>query len=382
MAHSTTLHGVTNVSAGEDRLHRISVVVPVYQGARTLPTLVAELEEYTTPHQTPEGHSYVVSEVLLVHDHGPDSSDVTIRELEEAHSAVRGIWLSRNFGQHPATLAGMASSGGDWIITMDEDGQHDPAAMPTFLDTAMRERADVVYALPTNPPPHSLFRNITSKGSKWLLDKLMGSEDSRRYQSYRMVLGEIGRSVAAYVGSGVYLDVALGWIASKVAQAPVELRSEGDRVSGYRTRTLISHFWRMVLSSGTKGLRAVTIAGAAAAAIGILLALYLFIAWLAGHGASQAGWTSTMVVLLVFAGVLLFFLGIIAEYIGVNVNMAMGKPAYLIVSDPGRGPLGRPAGSPAETTGPAPATPPTPGPAPATAPEPPLPPGATPPPSV
>jgi undecaprenyl-phosphate 4-deoxy-4-formamido-L-arabinose transferase len=73
---------------------------------------------------------------------------------------------------------------------------------------------------------------------------------------------------------------------------------------------------------------------------GIGLAIYFVIAYLAGHGAGQQGWTSTMVVLLVSTGAILFALGVIAEYVGVNVNMAMGKPAYLIVSDPALGPLG------------------------------------------
>lgn len=328
-------------AAGPLNPHRISVVVPVYQGERTLPPLVTELAAMTTEHLTPGGRPYRVEEVVLVHDHGPDASAAVIRELETEHEFVRGVWLSRNYGQHPATLAGMASSGGEWIVTLDEDGQHDPADMGTMLDVALDQQASVVYGKALNPPPHGWFRNTSSKGAKWVLAKLLGSRDSQSYQSYRLLLGEIGRSAAAYVGSGVYLDIAIGWIAGNVAQAPVTLRSEGERTSGYRVRTLLSHFWRMVLSSGTKGLRLVSGLGALAAVGGVLLALYFLVARLAGHGASEPGWTSLMVVFLVGIGFTMFFLGIIAEYIGVSVNMAMGKPAYLIVSDPGNGPLSR-----------------------------------------
>ena len=138
--------------------HRISVVIPVYQGRQTLPDLMAELDALTRPFSTPEGAEAVVTEVFLVHDHGPDGSDATIRELAAQYDVVRPVWLSRNFGQHPATLAGMASSGGDWIVTLDEDGQHDPADMGNLLDAALREQADVVYAKATNAPPHSAFR--------------------------------------------------------------------------------------------------------------------------------------------------------------------------------------------------------------------------------
>ncbi len=86
---------------------------------------------------TPGGLPFRVAEVLLVNDCGPDDSAGVMRRLEREHPWVRTIWLSRNFGQHAATLAGMASSGGDWIVTMDEDGQHDPADIPTLLDVAM-----------------------------------------------------------------------------------------------------------------------------------------------------------------------------------------------------------------------------------------------------
>ena len=323
--------------------HAISVVVPVYQGERTLPGLLAEIERLTVAGRTPVGHPYCVTEVLLVHDHGPDGSAAVIRELAARYPVVRPVWLSRNFGQHPATLAGMASAGGEWIVTLDEDGQHDPADIPVLLDAALAERADVVYAAPTNAPSHGALRNAASRGSKRVLASVMGRSDAPLYQSYRLVLGEVGRSVAAYAGGGVYLDVALSWIASRVTTAPVALRDEGDRTSGYSLRTLSSHFWRMVVSSGTRPLRLVSVLGVVFAVLGIVLALVLLGQRLWGDDVDVQGWTSTMVVVLLSTGATLFSLGIIAEYLGVAVNMAMGKPLYVIVSDPAHGPLGRSA---------------------------------------
>ena len=113
---------------------------------------------------SPAGRHYRVTEVVLVHDCGPDASDDTVRALAAAHDWVRPVWLSRNFGQHAATLAGIAASGGEWVVTMDEDGQHDPEAIGALLDTAMTEQADVVYARPTNEPPHGALRNLASRG--------------------------------------------------------------------------------------------------------------------------------------------------------------------------------------------------------------------------
>jgi len=281
-----------------------------------------------------------VHEVVLAFDHGPDDSARVIRTLAAERSYVKAVWLSRNFGQHAATLAGIASSGGDWVVTLDEDGQHDPAAIGSLLDTAMSRHADVVYAEPTNAPPHGYVRNTASRTSKRILETVFGGGRASNFNSFRLILGEIGRSVAAYSGTGVYLDVALSWVAANIVTSPVELREEGDRRSGYSYKRLMAHFWRMILTSGTRGLRLVTALGALFAVGGIIFALWLTIMRFA-VGDVPEGWTSQMVLTALGTGAILVSLGIIAEYIGVAVNMALGKPAYLIVRDPSAGPLGR-----------------------------------------
>jgi undecaprenyl-phosphate 4-deoxy-4-formamido-L-arabinose transferase len=322
--------------------HLVSVVVPVYQGEKHLPALLAEIAESVEGAVSPDGTPYRVVETLLVHDRGPDRSDRVMRELAEKYPFVRTVWLSRNYGQHAATLAGMASSGGEWIVTMDEDGQHDPRDIGVLLDAALESGSSLVYARPENRPPHSAFRNGTSRAAKWLVNKFSGGADASVFHSYRLVLGEVGRSVAAYAGAGVYLDIALSWVVGTPVTAPVSLRDEGERRSGYSLRSLMSHFWRMVLTGGTRGLRAVSALGAAFATVGLLIAVGLVVNKLVNPDAVDIrGWTSLVVVILVCTGAVLFSLGVIAEYIGVAVNMAMGRPPYLITSDPESGPLGR-----------------------------------------
>jgi len=322
--------------------HTVSVVIPVYRGELTLDAVVAELLALPSPWVSDAGHLIEVTEVLLVWDNGPDGSAEVIRRLAATHPQVRPIWLSRNFGQHAATLAGMASSGGEWIVTIDEDGQHDPRSIADMIDVAMAQSSPVVYAEATNPAPHGRLRNAASKVAKWTVVVFTGGGAAPHYyQSYRLILGEIGRSVAAYAGSGVYLDVAIGWVAGSYATCPVTLRQEGHRPSGYSFRSLLSHFWSLVISSGTRGLRTVSIIGVAFAVLGIAVGGWLLVSSLTGTQQAVRGWASTMVVILVTSGTMLFSLGVVAEYLGVAVNMAMGKPLYLIVSDPVAGPLGR-----------------------------------------
>jgi glycosyltransferase involved in cell wall biosynthesis len=324
--------------------HQVSVVIPVYQGEHTLDALLTELDALRVVTKSPGGRGFQIHEVVLVHDHGPDLSAEVIRRLVRQYDYVFPVWLSRNYGQHPATLAGMASSGGEWIVTLDEDGQHNPVDIGNLLDAAMDAQAAVVYGDPQNPAPHGALRNVASKGAKWLLSRVFAGAQSTSYQSFRLILGDVGRSVAAYAGSGVYLDVALGWVAGKPAQAPIVLRSEGRR-SGYSYRRLFSHFWRMVVTSGTRGLRLVSLLGALFAVFGVAIALWVLVSRFGGHEVPE-GWASTIMIVLLSSGATLVALGIIAEYIGVAVNMAMGKPPYLIVSDRSNGPLGRDAPQP------------------------------------
>lgn len=321
-------------------LHRVSVVIPVYRGEATLAGVVGELLDLPLDWQSPNGNLLSIGEILLVWDRGPDHSDRVIRELAARDSRVRPIWLTRNFGQHAATLAGMASSGGDWVATIDEDGQHDVTAIPALLDRALAQRADVVYAEPLGPTPHGFVRDLFSRLAKLSVGRLVGRNDPTRYQSFRLVIGEIARSVAAYAGSGVYLDVALGWVTQGVTAVPVTPRKLEGRPSGYTFRSLLSHYWRLVISSGTGALRIVSLLGLALAVFGFAGAVWLTAAVATGQATAVRGWASTVVIMLLTSGATLFSLGIIAEYLGASVNMAMGKPLYLIGSDPQSGPLG------------------------------------------
>jgi undecaprenyl-phosphate 4-deoxy-4-formamido-L-arabinose transferase len=326
--------------AGASREHTVSVVVPVYRGETTLESLLAELDPLTDLNKTPAGRPFRVEEVLLVHDGSPDRSDVVIRKLAADHSYVYPIWLSRNFGQHPATLAGMSSTGGDWIVTLDEDGQFDPGDIASMLDVALDEGAQLVYGAPTNPPPHGRARNASSRTAKVLVNKVLTENEVPQFSSFRLLLGEIGRGLAAYVGAGAYLDVALSWVVGSTAMCPVEFRQTPDRTSGYSWKKLFNHFFQLVITSGTRPLRLVSLMGAVLAAGGILVAVVLVILRIL-HTITVPGWTSVTVLLLLVGGANLVALGVVAEYVGAAVRMAMGKPLYLMTSDPAAGPLHR-----------------------------------------
>ena len=312
---------------------RLSVVIPVYRGEVTLPALLAEIEPLTHTQTTPGGREFVVEEVLLVWDRGPGNSDKVLRQLSQQYTWVRPLWLSRNFGQHAATLAGMTSSGGDWIVTIDEDGQQDPAFIAQMLDAAYDQEAQLVYGTPSNPPPHSAVRNLASKSVKKVFAGALADGGFAEFNSYRLVLGEIGRSVAAYTGTGVYLDVALSWVVADATTFPVVARREGREASNYTYRRLFGHFSRLIVSSGTRPLFFVSWLGVLFVLMGAAASVWVLYQRISGE-IIIAGWASTFIALMLIGGAMLLSLGIIAQYIGAATNMSLGKPLYVVVRDP------------------------------------------------
>ena len=312
----------------------------MYRGEHSLPGLIEELSIFANPNHThhsatPKGTAFVIKEVLLVHDSGPDRSDLILEDLAAQYSFVKPIWLSRNYGQHAATLSGMASASGSWVVTMDEDGQQNPAEIGKMLDIALEGHYQIVYAQPINPPPHGPFRNFCSKLAKKIAVQFLGSQyKSGVFNSYRLMDGEIARIIAAYCGNGVYLDVALFWIANRIGYAPVTLRGE-SRPSSYSLTMLMNHFWRMVLTSGTRPLRLITIMGGISFILAVFLLAYALYSKFIEATPIQ-GWTSLLIIISFFSGMIMVSLGVVAEYLALATGIVMGKPLYVVTSKPTR----------------------------------------------
>ena len=311
----------------------LAVVVPVYQGEHTLPALVDELQALRDDLVT-EDASFRLHEVILVHDCGPDGSVETIEKLEASFDWVRAVWLTRNYGQHPATIAGISATSTDWVVTMDEDGLHDPADIRRLVAQSEKDASPLIYAQSGNRRPHSAFRNLSSRVANRAFGLLVGSESNANFSSFRLLDGPIGRGLAAYCGHGVYLDVALSWVMPRTSHVDVHYRDEirgSDQGSGYHFRSLLSHFRRLVLTSGTRPLRAIAVLGVVTTVVGLLVAIGAVALRLFGD-VDQAGWTSVIIAISVFSGIIMIALGTVAEYLSVAVTMAAGRPLYMTTS--------------------------------------------------
>ena len=207
----------------------------------------------------------------------------------------------------------------------------------------MARLADVVYAEPTNPPTTRLRPELWRPGRR---SDCCGPRPTTSTPPNSRVTGwcwaRSAGSVAAYAGAGVYLDVALAWVAgrSPPARSYCAARAVGRRDIRCARCPRTSGGWCSPAAPGRCGWSACW----ACLRRRRLPAGALFLRGQVRLEPEQPGGLAVADgALLVVSGAILFSLGVIAEYIGVAVNMAMGKPLYLIVSDPGDGPLGRAA---------------------------------------
>ncbi len=316
----------------------LSVVVPVYSGASYLEELcrrVAAVREGWARVRAP----VALHELILVDDNAIDESPELLDRLSAERDWVRVLHLSRNYGQHPATIAGILHSSGDWVATLDEDLQHPPEQLEAMLRLAVSEERDIVYAAPKGATHKKLVRDLGSRLYKRLISVLAGNRNVSLFNSFRMLRGSVARAASSVCGHETYFDVALSWFSLRVGLLELEIVDErvssGQR-SGYSFRKLLSHARRLLLSAQVKTLRAGALIGVLAMSFGFLFASYITAQELLFPGSfGQKGWGSLMVVNLVFGGAALFLIGAVLEYLAVLVLRAQGKPVFFVIDRSG-----------------------------------------------
>jgi polyisoprenyl-phosphate glycosyltransferase len=312
----------------------LSVVVPVYQGAQHLDALVTALAAVRAQLEADDS-PVRLDEAFFVDDGSTDGSASVLAALQASHSWVTVIPLSRNFGQHPATIAGILHSSGDWIASMDEDLQHDPKYLVPLLQHAVRESVDIVYAKPVGTVHKSWLRDLGSLGFKSLMSRLTGDPHVRDFNSFRMMRGGIARASAAVCAHDPYFDVALSWFTDRIGTLPIEMqdrRYSEQRRSGYTLGSLGRHAGRMLASSRLTYLRLGSAVGVASLVGSVLMSLTVVGIKLFNPGAIHArGWVSLVILISFFGGLISLLAGILVELTSNLVARARGKPTFFAV---------------------------------------------------
>lgn len=306
----------------EPGLPTISVVVPVYNGAASLPGLVERLEPVLRAHSSR-------FELVFVNDGSRDGSWQAIEALVARHGWIRGIDMLRNYGQHNALLCGIRAARHELIVTMDDDLQHPPEELPKLL-ARLDQGCDVVYG-PPEKQQHGLLRDLASQTTKLVLQKSMGAQNARSVSALRVFRTCLREAFSSYRSQHVSIDVLLSWATTRFAF--VRVRHDERRLgkSNYTYRQLAGHALNMVTGFSTLPLQLASWIGFLFTLFGMGVLVYVVRNYLV-HGSPVAGFPFLASIIAMFSGAQLFALGIMGEYLSRMHFRMMDRPSYAVRS--------------------------------------------------
>lgn len=299
---------------------KISVVSPVYRARECLDELYRRLVD------TLSGISGDF-EIILVEDHGNDGSWERIVELSRADPRVRGVKLSRNFGQHRASTAGLDLAEGDWVVLMDCDLQDPPEAIPQLYAKAL-EGYDIVTASFTHRAETS-GRQFLSRRFWGMLSWLAGIEFDPNVGNFRILSRRVVESFRGYREQFRYTGAILNLVGFRSASIPVSRAERYAGDSSYDARRLLAVATDIVLAYSDKPLKVSVAVGLAMAALSFATGLVILVLGTTGY-VTVSGWTSVMVSVYFIGGLIIANLGVIGSYLGRIYDEVKKRPLYVV----------------------------------------------------
>lgn len=301
----------------------LSIVVPVYRGEHLIEPLVKRLSA-TLPVIAKE------YEVLLVNDGSPDASWAVIERLAKKYAWVRGIRLLRNFGQHNATLCGVRLARYEVTITMDQDLQHPPEAIPLLL-AELENGYDVAYGAPKRLP-QGLIRNLLTANIKRILSNIMGIPSVRNISAFRAFRTHLRAAFEDFRSPNMIIDVLLSWGTTRFTSVPVEIAEA--QTSNYNFTALVRAALLILVGYSTKPLRLASWIGFIMTLFGLGVFIYVLVIYFTLG--SLPGFPFLASIIALFSGAQLFTLGIFGEYLARMFDRSMDRPTYVIHETAGR----------------------------------------------
>ena len=298
----------------------ISLVCPVYNSARTLRTLVDQLCQCLSGRYE--------FEILLVDDRSSDSSWLEISQISKENTAVRGIRLGRNVGQHGALLAGIRSARFDKIVTIDDDLQNPPTEV-IMLVQALELTGGVVYGVSTDTK-QKMWRKASSVGAKKMFKKFLGFDSAINISSFRAFEANLRDAFSGEIGPSVSIDSLLTWSTSTFSSIEVQHHPRLQGKSQYNFRKLVRFMVDTATGYSVVPLRLATTLGSIVTMLGFVILLWVTLRPLLTR-VSVPGFPLLAASLAIFSGTQLLVLGILGEYIGKMHFRVMNKPSYVIV---------------------------------------------------
>lgn len=306
---------------------RISVVVPVYFNADSLPRLADRLREIA-------GRADFALEPIFVDDGSGDESWERIQSITASWPAARGVRLTRNFGSQMAILAGLHEFSGDAAAVLSADLQEPPELLPRLVE-AWRGGATAVLAVRASRPEPWPTRAASSLYYRTLKRLAFGSMPGGGFDCFL-----IGRPVIDFLTGSREVHTSLPglilWAGFPTALVGYERVARVEGRSRWTFAKKVKLFLDSVISFSYAPLRWMSVAGALLALLAFGYAALLVVLKVLQDQPIR-GWTSLMVALAFFSGVQLLALGVLGEYLWRTLDAARARRGFLIREKTGSG---------------------------------------------
>lgn len=309
-------------------MKKVSITIPCYKSQDTIGKLTNLIK------QEFKKHNEFTYEIILVNDCSPDNTYCVIKELAKNDSHIIALDLAKNFGESSALMAAYSRVTGDYVVRMDDDGEHDPKYLFELINK-LEEGYDYVCAKFINYH-HNLYKRIGSKFNYWFLSNMMDIPKGSIMSSYNVCRRYVIDEIVKYQNPKPYIDGMVWAITTKTAYVEIEHGYRYAGESGYDFKKSVALWLNGVTSFSIKPLRLASVSGIVFAFIGFIIGIIVIIEKLI-NPTIEAGWTSMFAVMLFIGGFIMLFLGLIGEYVGRGYLIDNHIPQYVIREEIKRG---------------------------------------------
>ncbi len=299
---------------------KLSIVTPIYGCSSSLNKLYERLNK-TLSTITDD------FEIIMVNDASPGNAWDSIKELALKDNRIKGINLSRNFGQHYAITAGLDYVQGDWVVVMDCDLQDQPEDIIKLYDKA-QEGFDIVFGQRENRQD-SFFKKLGSRTFYKLLSYLTDTKQDPSIANFGIYSKKSIEAVLSMSDKLKYFPVMIRWVGFKSATVKIKHASREEGESSYSLSSLISLSIDIMLSFSDKPLKLSVKLGFVISTLSFLISLIILIKALFTDYIVP-GWASTMMSLWFLGGLTIMVLGIVGIYVGKTFNQTKNRPIYIV----------------------------------------------------
>ena len=298
----------------------ISIVCPVYQCDECLPTLCTRTISSTAPITDN-------IEIILINDAGTETSWSTIQQLSQKDPRIKGIDLSRNFGQHCAIACGLDHSLGEWIVVMDCDLQDRPEEITRFYQKT-NEGYDIVLGRRVGRKD-GLLKRCYSRLFYGILGYLTGTRQDHTVANFGIYNRKVIKAICSMNDYIRYFPTMAQWVGFRTAHIDVNHDERKSGGSAYSLQTSIDLALDIILSFSDKPLILTIKLGICVALTSLAAAFYHLLLYAQGK-IIVLGWASLILSVWFLSGLIIFLLGVIGLYVGKTFEKVKQRPLYII----------------------------------------------------